>query len=192
MYNEGIDKGLADGFRNEIVARKIYLSFPTKVFDGKPEIQFDIQNKIASFFNVPITAVQVAGSAKTGYSYYKNRGFIEGESDLDIAIVDKDLFINYTEMVFRETRGFSNLASFGRTKDGDEHFPIYRKYLSKGIFRPDLMPSGNAKKKWFNFFNKLSEPHFELFKSINAGIYLSSFYFEFKQSNNIELYKDLK
>ncbi|MCG8208375.1 hypothetical protein [Tenacibaculum finnmarkense] len=191
MYEEGIELGLDKKHRNEIIARKIYLSFPTNVFVGKEELQFEITNSIANQFKVPLTAIQIVGSAKTGYSYHKNKEFQPGESDLDISIVSKDLFTNYAETVLVETKGFKDLSSFARNRDGKSNFDSYKTYINKGIFRPDLMPSCDAKNKWFNFFNKLSEKHFELFGSINAGIYLSQKFFEFKQADNIEFYKKI-
>ncbi|WP_162628282.1 hypothetical protein [Arcticibacterium luteifluviistationis] len=177
--------------RNEMIARKIYLSFPTNVFIGKEELEFDIMNSIANNFEVPITSVQVAGSSKTGYSYYKKQEFKPGESDLDVSIISKELFVSYCEIVLMETKGFKDLSSFERTRDGDSKFKSYRSYINKGIFRPDLMPSCKAKRMWFNFFNKLSEKHFELFKSINAGIYLSPKFFEFKQADSIDFFKKI-
>jgi hypothetical protein len=191
MYEEGIEIGIEKKQRNEVIARKIYLSFPTNVFVGKEELQFEITNTIANKFKVPLTAIQIVGSAKTGYSYYKNQEFKPGESDLDVSIVSKELFISYTEKVLIETKGFKDLSSFGRNRDGKSNFDSYRAYINKGIFRPDLMPTCDAKNKWFNFFNKLSENYFELFGSINAGIYLSQKFFEFKQADNIDFYKDI-
>jgi len=191
MYEEGIEIGIEKDLRNEVIARKIYLSFPTKIFIGKEEIQFEITNAIANHFKIPITAVQVVGSGKTGYSYYKNKEFIDGSSDLDISIISENLFIDYCETVLIETKGFKDLSNFGRTRDGDSKFESYRKYINKGIFRPDLMPACSARNKWFNFFNKLYEKHFELFSSINAGIYLSQKFFEYKQSDNIDFYKKI-
>ncbi len=191
MYEEGIELGIEKKQRNEVIARKIYLSFPTNVFVGKEELQFEITNSIANQFKIPLTAVQIVGSAKTGYSYYKNQEFKPGESDLDVSIVSKELFINYTEKVLIETKGFKDLSSFGRNRDGKSDFNSYRAYINKGIFRPDLMPACDSKNKWFNFFNKLSEKHFDLFDSINAGIYLSQKFFEYKQADNIDFYKEI-
>lgn len=191
MYEEGIELGIENNLRKEIIARKIYLSFPTNIFVGNEELQFEIMNSISNQFKVPLTTIQVAGSAKTGYSYFKNKEFIKGESDLDISIVSEDLFIKYTEIVLIETNGFKDLSFFGRNRDGKSNFDSYRQYINKGIFRPDLMPTCEAKKKWFNYFNKLSGKHFELFSSINAGIYLSQKFFEFKQADNINFYNKI-
>ncbi|HLA55557.1 MAG TPA: hypothetical protein VK623_05635 [Flavobacterium sp.] len=188
MYDKGITTGLERDLRNDVIARKIYLCFPTSAFIGKEEIEFEVISSISSHFRIPFGNVQVAGSAKTGFSYYKSKKFVVGESDLDIAIIDKDLFINFCEIVLRETKGFKDLSSFGRTKDGDSHYNMYRNYITKGIFRPDLMPTCEAKKKWFKYFSKLSEKYVDLFSDINAGIYVNEQFFEYKQADNIDFF----
>lgn len=188
MYNTGIQLGIDNSVRNDVIARKVYLSFPTYIFIGNEELEFELLNSISNFFKIPYTSVQVVGSSKTGFSYYKNKDFIKGESDLDIAIVDENLFIEYCEIILRETNGFKDISNFGRTKDGDSNFDSYKTYITKGIFRPDLMPNCEARKKWFVFFNKLSSKYFELFSDINAGIYLSQKFFEYKQADNVDFY----
>ena len=188
MYNKGIENGLKKGLRNEVIARKIYLSFPTHVFIGQEEIEFEIKSSICSQFKLPISSIQFAGSAKPGFSYFKNRKFVPGESDLDVAIIDQGMFIKYNEIVLRETKGFKDFSSFERNENGSSNYNSYQQYITKGIFRPDLMPKCTAKNEWFIFFNKLSGKYFELFKDINAGIYLSEKFFEFKQADNINNY----
>lgn len=184
MYNSAITRDHKSNKSKELIVRKIYLGYPTDVFKGREDIEFEIINEISGFFKVPYNSIQVAGSAKTGYSYHKERNFVEKESDLDIAIISQDLFLKYSEIVFGITKGFSNLSSFSKQKD----FRDYKEYIAKGIFRPDLMPFGPEKKEWFKFFNGLSRKHFEIFKNINAGIYISQTFFEFKQLDNIERY----
>lgn len=192
MYNEGIAKGLEDKMRNEVISRKIYLSFPTEVFKGLEEVEFKVQNSIANFFKVPLYSIQVVGSGKTGYSYYKNTSFELGKSDLDIAVIDPNLFRYYAELVFKHSNGFKDLSKFGRNKNGVPHHKIYKNSLLKGMFRPDAMPAIKERSAWFKFFNKLSADYIDLFKDINCGIYFSQLFFEMKQSDNIEWYKNTK
>ncbi len=148
-------------------------------------------NSICTYFKIPFKAIQVAGSSKTGFSYFKKKEFVPGNSDLDIAIIDSNLFFYYAQLVFQETIGFKNLSNFGRTEQGESKFEIYKDYLIRGIFRPDLMPVCEARKKWFTFFNKLSQDYIDIFSDINAGIYLSEYYFEFKQSQIVDWYLKL-
>ena len=142
MYKEGIEIGLKNGLDPGVIARKIYLSFPTHVFKGKEEMEFELLNSIKEFFRIPFSSIKVVGSSKIEYSYVKNKKFIQGQSDLDVAIVDSHLFQFYCESVFKETIGLTDLSKFGRSSEGVSKYPSYCKYLSKGMFRPDLMPIG--------------------------------------------------
>ncbi len=184
---ESIDEGLkANRPYNEIV-RKIYLTYPTKVLIGNEERQFQILNEISEYFNVPIINIHIVGSSKTGYSFHKKTNFNYLTSDLDVAIIDGNLFQQYTGWVFKETEGLTNRTGF-TSHDGNPTYDKYIKYVSKGIFRPDLMPTGEKRLSWLKFFGNLSSKNKDLFKSINAGIYLSQIFFEFKQTSNITEY----
>lgn len=176
----------ASGDDREELARKIYLSYPTFALIEYKEEQFEILNSISRHFKIPITSVQVSGSAKIGYSLTekKDREFIPGESDLDIAIIDANLYQKYVEIVFTKTNCYSDRTKFSQPGDAE----WYIKCLSQGIFRPDLMPSCNSKKKWRDFFGTLSRKHTQLFKNINAAIYMSETFFEYKQKSLIDDY----
>lgn len=191
MYNTGIEEDIKRDKQPYLTSRKIFLSYPTNAFSGKEDQQFEIFNHISEHFQVPYTSIQVAGSAKTGYSYFKAKEFICGKSDLDIAIISLELYNKYTELVYYITKGFSDLSGFPVRRDRDFR-KEYLSYLGKGYFRPDLMPTSKEKQEWFTFFSKLSERYISLFKNINAGIYSSQFFFESKQIEIIEKFKGLK
>ncbi|MFB9863540.1 hypothetical protein [Rufibacter immobilis] len=184
---ESIDKGLKDKKTYNEIVRKIFLSYPTKALIGNEERQFLIMNEISEHFNIPIVNIQVVGSAKTGHSFHKKTAFDSKTSDLDIAIIDPDLFIMYAEWVFKVSKGFTDRTKFPII-EGRSTFTQYTQYISKGIFRPDLMPSGSKRINWLKFFGRLSAKNKDLFKSINAGLYMSQTFFEFKQSSIINDY----
>lgn len=172
------------------IVRQIYISFPTYAFEDNRELEFEILNEISNFFRIPFHVIQVVGSAKTGTSYFKNREFIIGESDLDIAIISPELYLRYMEITFVHTKGFVDLQGF-YNKPGKSNVAQLRNFknnLSKGMFRPDLMPDCEEKTAWWEFFEKLSNKHYKLFKNINAGIYMSQSFFEFKQIEGLERY----
>ena len=181
---ESIEEGLKSKRPLCEIVRKIYLTYPTLVFIGNEERQFQILNEISEYFNIPITNVQVVGSSKTGYSFHKRTSFDSLTSDLDIAIVDPYLFLSYTEWVFKSTEGFTDRTSFPILA-GKSTYQQYINCISKGIFRPDLMPTGKKRLNWLKFFGQLSTKNKDLFQSVNAGIYLSQTFFEFKQTSNI-------
>lgn len=184
---DAVKKGIKLKSHHYEIVREIYLTYPTSALIGKEERQYLILNEISEHFNVPIMNVQVVGSAKTGYSFHKKKIFDSKTSDLDIAIIDTHLFIAYTEWVFKITNGFKNREGFSKG-DGKSNYDQYKGCISKGIFRPDLMPAGFKRVEWMKFFGKLSSKNKDIFKSINAGIYLSQAFFEYKQIANIEQY----
>jgi len=184
---QAIDEGLKENKPHHEIVRKIYLTYPTNALVGNEERQFRIVNEISEYFNIPIMSVQVVGSAKTGYSFHQGTYFNSKTSDLDVAIIDPNLFIAYTESVFKLTKGFANRSDFPII-DGKSTYQQYIWCVSKGIFRPDLMPTGKKRLNWLKFFGQLSSKNKDLFKSINAGIYLSQTFFEFKQVSNINDY----
>ena len=182
---ESIELGLHEKNPYNEIIRKVFLTYPTYAFKNNEERQYAILNDISCHFNVPIMSVQVAGSAKTGRSFHKNRDFISGKSDLDIAIIDSDLFMHYMESVFTITKGYSAREKFPR-KNSVSTIDEYRSYLTRGIFRPDLMPTSNERANWHSFFGTLSTKNSDLFKSINAGIYMTQTFFESKQRSTIK------
>ena len=191
-YLDSIQSGL-DGRKKHIeIARKIFLSHPTSAFKDKEEKQFEILNEVSDYFKIPITNIQVVGSSKRGQSFHKKTSFTPKSSDLDLAIIDSNLFVYFTELVYSSTKGFTDLSKFSRNKTGISNYDEYTQYLLKGIFRADLMPIGEIRAEWSMFFGKLSSKHNDLFKSINAGIYLSQRFFEIKQTSAIRNYIKLK
>lgn len=190
-HMESIEVGLTENKSYNEIVRKVYLAYPTKALIGEEERQYNILNDISCFFAVPIMSIQVAGSAKTGRSFHKKRDFEIGGSDLDIAIIDPSLFQEYMEKIFIETKGHSDKTGFS-VRGGKSTADEYIAYLTKGIFRADLMPSGETRKSWNKFFGRLSSRHGDLFKSINAGIYMSQLFFENKQRSAIKNYIENK
>ncbi|NHB60597.1 hypothetical protein C5472_05415 [Photorhabdus sp. RW14-46] len=190
-YMRGIDVGIDNNIPHHEIVRKIYLCYPTHVFHSNEELQYEIFNQISSKFCIPFSSIHVVGSAKIGQSIYKSSMFSPGDSDLDIAIISNELFIRYSEIVFYKTKGFQDIRDFPQDRENNRSkFAQYKNCISKGIFRPDLMPYCPEKEDWFSFFNKLSQNYRCLFKSINAGIYQSQCFFEIKQSDIIEKYRE--
>lgn len=173
------------------IVRKVFLTYPTKAFFGDEERQFEILNAVSNYFQVPITAIHVVGSAKLGHSIHKKTLFTPGQSDLDLAIIDNRLFIRYLELGLRLSKGYSDGSKFP-IRDGVSTQPTYQSYLAKGIFRPDLMPTGHERAEWKNFFGQLSTKHEQVFKSISGAIYLSQGCFENKQRSVIKTHAHTK
>jgi hypothetical protein len=182
---DAIDAGVAANRPYNEIARKIFLTYPTNAFVGNEERQFSILDDVSRHFNVAITSVQVVGSAKLGYSIHKKTEFSIGQSDLDLSIIDAQLFAKYLAIGLSVSKGYSDGSSFS-IRNGQSTQNEYFQYLTRGIFRPDLMPVGQQRADWNNFFGKLSSKHSDLFKSISASVYLSQSCFESKQRSTIK------
>lgn len=187
----GIDAGLTASAPFNEIARKIFLTYPTSAFVGHEEEQYAILNEVACHFDVPISSIHVCGSAKVGQSFHKKTAFAAGVSDLDLAIVDGRLFASCVAHGMASSKGYSDLTKFP-LKNGRSTYEDYVSYLGRGIFRPDLMPTGPRRSEWRGFFSKLSDKYTSMFCAITGAVYLSEACFEQKQRSAIKAYKDGK
>lgn len=170
------------------ISRRLFLYDEVKAFQNNAERGFSILNAICEHFKVAFSAVRVAGSAHVGYSYFKSRDFTPKLSDLDVAIISPLLFQKYSEYVYSFTRRYSDQSRFLR-RDGISVAQSFRENLSAGLFRPDQMPVSPLRDGWFSFFEQLSTEHSDLFKNINAGLYLSECFFEMRNESVVIAYQ---
>jgi predicted nucleotidyltransferase len=138
--------------------RKHSLHGTPKIFDGAEDKYYEFRKKIAEKFQVNFHEVFITGSAKLGFSPFKEKMF-DYDSDIDVAIVSSELYerimssIHEYQMQLRENR---KAVSYDELKG-------YHKFLEYGAIgwmRPDLLPTSFRVKKlkmeWFDFFNSLS------------------------------------
>lgn len=188
-YRTNIKKRLESKVAHSEIAREIYLSYPTFSFFKYPEEEFSIKNGIAEQFDVDIFSIHFGGSAKTGESYHKPNKFSFGNSDLDAAIISQSLYIKYLEITCVVTNNFSDLTHFDTT---EKEIEMFRKYLLRGIFIPELMPNCDERLAWRTYFNNLSAGYINLFDNINCWIYSSQKIFEMKFAATIKLLEGRK
>lgn len=181
---QAIDVGISSKKSYNEIARKVFLSYPTQAFIGDEDREYEILNEVAEQFRVSITSIHVAGSAKLGFSPHKKTSFTPRHSDLDLAIIDAQLFTRYMEFGLDVSRNYTDGSRFP-IRDGKSTKQTYVNYLARGIFRPDLMPIGIPRAEWTNFFGVLSKKHSALFRSISAAVYISQSCFESKQRSAI-------
>lgn len=142
-----IKQDLSKKTSHDDILKKLYFSVPTFAFENDCHKQYEIINEISCELNIPYYNIHVTGSAKLGVSLHKKTSFNQQSSDLDIAIIDKDLFIDLSEKIFYETLSFSDMKNFRRHRDGTSHGELYKAYLQKGIVMTNYMPSGETKRK---------------------------------------------
>lgn len=185
---DSIKRCLSNNEESIDIARKIFLSYQTQAFTGREDTEYFIKNSIRDHLKIPFTSVHVAGSAKSGFSFFNHTLFTEGKSDLDVSIISLDLYNKLLEVSHKETDGFSDLSVFPEFRGR----PTHKQFLDgikKGFFNPFFMPDCNEKREWLDFFRGLSNDYYKIFKNINAGVYASEYFFEYKQSECIEEFK---
>jgi hypothetical protein len=144
---------------------------------------FDLMQKIADYFNISLRSVHIVGSAQLGHSFFKDRNFNPGESDLDVAIVNTELFLRYYEFCYVVTKQYKDKTNFPKhgELEPNEVAKRFMEYLARGYIRPDYMPYSKKRSDWMTFFNKLGNTYISKFKKITCGIYLSQTFFSMKQ-----------
>lgn len=187
-------KNLANNKQNRTssreMARKLYLSYPTSVLIDDPETEYVIRNRFASLYTVPLAAVQIIGSAKTGFSLVKNSEFIPMTSDLDVAIIDAGLFQRFWEEAYETSRGFEANRFQDPQKDGQVVVGAGQRrfltYLQRGIIAPAYLPPGNLRQKLIADSERISASYRKHFAKISAFFYASELFFQSKQEDAIE------
>jgi len=143
--------------RLRFVQKHLFHGLP-QVFNGNEEGYFDFRNKIAEKFQISFHEVFIVGSAKLGYSYFKNTYF-DYDSDIDVVIVNEKLFDRF----FYQIADYQyQLDRAYKTIDIREQkmYNQFLQYLVKGWMRPDKLPTSFQievlKTEWFEYFATLS------------------------------------
>lgn len=175
-----------DDFREELRAldRGDLLDFARRhLLHGTPYVFRDREGDFYSFkrrlcdqFSVAHTEIFIVGSAKLGFSPYKETEFTL-DSDVDIAIVSGELFSRTSELAAEMEFRIRSQLVFLR----EHHWSLYHKYLRYlviGWMRPDLLPRVQPcisfKDNWFSFFEGLSYGKAEVGNyKVSAGVFRS-------------------
>lgn len=182
-----IESAARAGYNSLSIARRVFFLFPTHAFSGAIERQFDLYQEVAAFFNVPFNSIHIVGSARTGVSLVHGTPFDSQNSDIDIALVDPTAYLKYTELAFVKSEGWRNRAAFP-TKQGIGTRDDFLSYLTRGMFRPDLMPTCKERGDWLSFFGRLSRKYADVCNGISACIYASAMFFEWKQKLAVDMF----
>jgi len=207
-----------DSFKNDVlelykdnlidVVRKNLINGSSYFFEHKNIVddEYFIKKDLSDVLNIHPNNILIVGSAKLGFSIkpeknrieYKFKPFrfeeIDGleESDIDIAIIDSELFEEKLQILYKYMVGYNdskinelfNDCSKVRRKPC---FYGFSQYILKGWLRPDQMPIG------FNLLQDIEEIQSKYRKKynikVNIGIYRSWFYFE---NYNIENLKNMQ
>jgi len=143
------------------IVRKYLIHGMPYVFDGRENELYEFRDLIAKNFSISFHEVLILGSAKLGYSYHKESSF-SLESDIDVALVNENLFEHYFHNICDYQYGIDNgLVTMNQSEK--QEYRIFLKYLVKGWMRPDKLPPKlqikSMKQDWFDFFKSISYGH---------------------------------
>ncbi len=159
-----------------------YLLFGTPyIFKDDENKFYELKNKIAEFLGVSQTNIFVIGSAKLGFSIAPQKRYqhFNEESDIDIAIIDANLFIRYWKILYKYNTDVRAESQYERRV-----YEQFLNYFFKGWLRPDKFPTGMREKQdWFDFFKSLQK---EYNHNIAAGIYYDIDMFNGYNKMNLE------
>ena len=156
------------------------------IYKNDEELYFDLKEEISNHFNIQQTQIFVVGSAKLGFSIAPTKRFkmFDDDSDIDIAIIDSDLFDQFWKDVYT-----ININLISRSEKDDNRYKKFVDYLFKGWIRPDLLPL-KMRSDWFEYFKGL---YGRYDRKIAVGIYRDhSFFMGYHRMNIIKLREDLK
>lgn len=146
------------------------------VFVGREDAFFDFRKRIADKFGVGFHEVFVVGSAKLGFSPYKEKDF-DLDSDIDVVIVSQRLFNDFMEQI----RFYQSELRRSRRSVSTREQQLYHQfleYVAMGWIRPDKLPFSftlsSLKDDWFDFFRSISNGKSEVGNyKIAGGVFRS-------------------
>ncbi|BAS48572.1 hypothetical protein [Aggregatibacter actinomycetemcomitans] len=163
--------------------RKYVIHGTPYIFKDKENEYYDFRKRISEKWNVSFHEVFITGSAKLGYSYYKDKNFDE-DSDIDVAIVSSELF-NEIMLTIEDFQWKIRRKSIYLDMTQLEKYHIFLKYLAIGWIRPDKLPNELLrndkllKEEWFDFFKSISNGKSEVGNyKVAAGVFKSYKHFE--------------
>lgn len=177
INNTSTDDALLD------FCRKYVLHGTPFIFVNRDDEFYEFRKRISSKFEIPFHEVYITGSAKLGFSPFKNKDF-DYDSDIDVALISPSLFetimkdIGQYQMRFRKARAVVR-------EDELKMYHDFLEYVALGWIRPDKLPISfqmkTFKNDWFKFFSNISYGKSEVGNyKVSAGV--------FKSYNHLEEY----
>jgi len=144
-----------------LLADKYLIQGVPFVFSDDEGKYYEFKKRIADHFGVGTHEIYIVGSAKQGFSYYKQRDDFTFESDVDVAIASAKLFDTY-ERIIREYEYDKKSGLISLSGKEERRYKVFLRNLAIGWIRPDIFPDV--------FIRALPEPQWkDFFQSISSG-----------------------
>lgn len=175
--------------RSNVLERgyRLYFDEPSFSYRQKREIEFAIKMQLSEYFDTSFRSIAIAGSSHLGFSPYKGTDFTPGTSDLDIAIIDAELFQRIWRKVAHASRGFTDNTCFRNFSNAEEASELLRERMSRrAMILSDGLPLSPEINKDRDFLNRLGQKYREMFASISVAFYINEYAFSWKQNSAIQ------
>ncbi|WP_455544461.1 hypothetical protein [Intestinibacter sp.] len=178
-------KSKIDFIDNREFYNKLFFTYPSACLEF--ENISEIVNRVAMEFKVPYHDIKIIGSSHLGFSLVKPlkentiKFFNSDNSDIDIAIINKELFLHIFSLTMKTSNFYNDLTGF---KDRNS-FNYYKKNVISGFIRPDTIGDKKFRSKWLRFFDDISE---EYNIKISAAIYLDEECLHNRLENSFKIY----
>ena len=160
------------------------------IFQQKEHEYYEFRKRISNKWNIMYHDVHITGSAKLGFSFFKQKQF-DLDSDVDVAIISNPLFDKFMVLIsdFQWRKRNRNITL---TTKETEDYHRFLEYPAIGWLRPDLLPlsirfdSKKLKDNWFSFFQSISNNNSEVGNyKVSAGIFKNYQFFETYTLNSL-------
>jgi hypothetical protein len=158
--------------------RRLYLDSPSYALGDKHGIEFEIKTQIANRYRIPFRSVVFSGSAQIGFSPQKDRIFIPGDSDLDVACIDAGLFTDVWLKILDVTHAFNDESCFLNPGHAEK---LTTNLLKRGMILLDFIPKCDDRTEEIAFLDRLSSYYRTYFSRISLAIYANEQAFCWKQ-----------
>ncbi|GAB2861499.1 hypothetical protein [Hymenobacter ruber] len=165
----------------QLVRKYIIMGEPFAISGG----MFDsLRMDVAEHFNVHPTDVYMVGSGKLGFSIAPRKRYspFGDESDIDLAIVSKEIY----EAIWKEVFKYDALV---RSWPERERIRFALSHM-KGWIRPDKLPVSNVfprREEWWNFFESITSSNKYGPYKIRAGLFHSFDFLEAYHAETVQL-----
>lgn len=161
--------------------RKYVLHGTPYIFVNREDEYYEFRKRIANKFKVAFNEVFITGSAKMGFSPFKEKEF-DYDSDIDVAIVSNHLYEEILESIRRYQMELRQSRRSVTTRELNLYHE-FLEYVAMGWIRPDKLPLSfqikDFKDDWFDFFKSISYNKTEVGNyKVSAGVFKSYFYLE--------------
>ncbi|MDJ0578429.1 hypothetical protein [Crocosphaera sp.] len=151
------------------------------IFTDNQDNYYEFRKRIANQFDINFYEIYITGSAKLGFSPFKEKKF-DDDSDIDVAIISPQLYEKMLEPIY-EYQMELRKARKSITIRELEKYHSFLEYTAIGWIRPDKLPFsfdvGILKDSWFDFFKSISYGRSEVGNyKVSAGVFKSYSYFE--------------